>query len=146
MREEEEKELAGIQEVVNRDYERLESKEKERRLNALKEQKAREKKAASRAEGSLIVDGLWLGGRLAAQNWEFLEHNRISCVLNVTSDVTSYYENQEAPTGETFLYRRVQVEDSEKSDLKQHFAESSSWIAEQLGAGRSVLVHCKCWS
>lgn len=50
LREEEEKELAGIQEVVNRDNERLESKEKERRLNAEKERKAREKKAASRAK------------------------------------------------------------------------------------------------
>lgn len=80
---------------------------------------------------------------MAAQNWEFLEANRISCVVNVTSDVSSYYENQESPTGETFLYRRIQVEDSEKSDLKRHFEDSSLWIAEQLQAGRRVLVHCR---
>lgn len=94
-------------------------------------------------KGCAILEGLWLGGRLAAQNWDFLEKNRISCVVNVTSDVACYYKNQESPTGEMFHYRRFLVEDSEKSDLKQHFVDSSTWIAEQLSAGRRVLVHCR---
>ncbi len=67
-------------------------------------------------QGALVLDGLWLGGRLVAQNWEFLEQvgccckppatahlamlqSRVGCVVNVTSDVSLYYENDVAADG-----------------------------------------------
>lgn len=46
--------MAGLEEVVSRDHERLEAKETQRRSEADKERKAREKKAASRSEVALL--------------------------------------------------------------------------------------------
>ena len=84
------------------------------------------------------MPNLFLGGRLAAQNWEWLVQNKIQSIVNVTADVSNYYEGEEG-----FVYHRVAIEDAHTSDIGAHFEATTQLIRAQLEEGRAVLCHCR---
>ncbi len=96
------------------------------------------KRHASKTEGREIVPNLFLGGRLAAQNWEWLAQSNIRSIVNVTADVSNYFEGEEG-----FVYHRVAVEDTHTADLGAHFEATTELIRAQLEEGRAVLCHCR---
>jgi hypothetical protein len=128
----------GIKELVDRDEERVTKRQAEKRDALDKEREGRLKRHASLAEGREIVPNLYLGGRLAAQNWEWLDQCKIKCVLNVTGDVSNYYEGEEG-----FSYHRYAVEDISGSRIGVFFDETTDLIRKELEAGHAVLVHCR---
>ncbi len=81
---------------------------------------------------------MYLGGRLAAQNWEWLQQCGIRTVVNVTGDVTNYYENEEG-----FRYHRCEIEDTHGSQISLHFDTTAELIRKELEEGRAVLCHCR---
>lgn len=52
------------------------------------------------------MDNLYLGGRMAAQNYEWLTEKvpNMKYILNVTSETSCYYEKEA-----TFVYKRIPV-------------------------------------
>ena len=138
LRAEEDAELDDLKALVDRDDERLERRKQEKQRATEKERQGRLKRHASLSEGREIVPNLFLGGRMAAQNWEWLDANSIRTVLNVTPDVTNYYQGEES-----FEYCRIEVEDTKRSNLANHFDESGTFIRNCLENGRPIFVHCR---
>lgn len=56
--------------------------------------------------GAKILDNVYLGGRMAAQNYEWLTETipNMRYILNVTTETSCYYEKES-----TFVYKRIAV-------------------------------------
>ncbi len=154
------KKIEDIHELVERDEERATRKRSEKRQAEDKERGAemefvslrrdcshrfgaslsegRLKRHTSKTEGREIVPNLFLGGRLAAQNWEWLSANSIRTVVNVTADLSNYYEGEEG-----FVYHRIAIEDANGAEIGTHFEATTAAIRDQLEQGRAVLCHCR---
>jgi len=112
----------------------------EQRQREIDERMERERERENRYEGARIDDKLYVGGRLAAQNYDWLketfgDHNVY--ILNI-SDTTNYHEDDNR-----FVYKRIPIADSCESELSQHFDECSNYIAEGLNNDNGVFVHCR---
>jgi len=128
----------GIKELVDRDEDRATKRQAEKRQASDKEREGRLKRHASLAEGREIVPNLFLGGRLAAQNWEWLQQCNIRTIVNVTGDVSNYYEAEEG-----FRYHRFEIEDALGANISVHFDATADVIRKELEEGRAVFCHCR---
>ena len=80
--------------------------------------------------GKKIVEGLYVGSEEAAKNEDWLKTENIKCILNITHNVPFYF----ADGGETFEYRRIQIEDAVSADLYQHLKDAVQWIHDRINA------------
>ncbi|KAK6180931.1 hypothetical protein SNE40_008895 [Patella caerulea] len=93
--------------------------------------------AIETAIASEVLPFVYLGNERDAANLERLQSNNIKYVLNVTSHVPLYFENQ------GIKYRRIPASDSCQQNLKQYFEEAIEFIDDARQNNRRVLIHCQ---
>lgn len=86
-------------------------------------------------EAHQVCDRLFIGSHDAATNWDTLEKNNITCILNV-----AVYAENAFP--ERLTYKNVSMYDVGTYNIMQHFEECGYFIEKNLRDGHSVLVHC----
>lgn len=88
-------------------------------------------------DASQILPFLYLGNERDAKDGCFLRSHHITHILNVTSHVPNYFEN------EAVVYKRVAATDSCHQNLNQYFAEVFEFIDNCRKSEGRVLVHCQ---
>jgi dual specificity MAP kinase phosphatase len=89
---------------------------------------------------SQILPYLYIGNKHDAENRQILSSSHITHVLNVTSHIPLYFENDV-----TVTYLRVPASDSGSQNLKQYFDVAIEFIESVRCAaeGQCILVHCQ---
>ena len=82
-----------------------------------------------------IIDGLFLGDHVAAENKFILSRCGITHILTVGSGLYPKFPQK-------FTYKWVTELDSPTANLKQHFAACHRFINNAFASGGRVLVHC----
>ncbi|KAI1784869.1 hypothetical protein LXA43DRAFT_1066409 [Ganoderma leucocontextum] len=82
-----------------------------------------------------IVPNLWVGDLPSALDTETLRTHNIRSVLTAMRGRVSIHE--------TFIRHQINLDDTEDSDILQHFVPSIAFIEAELDKGWGVLVHCQ---
>ncbi|KAF9166367.1 dual specificity phosphatase 12 [Actinomortierella ambigua] len=82
-----------------------------------------------------ILPGLFLSGVIPADSEEMLKEKGITHIVQMTDVRLPRYPGK-------YLYKVLCVPDWEKTNLIKHFPETNRFIADALGKGGKVLVHC----
>lgn len=93
--------------------------------------------AIETAIAAQVLPFLYLGNERDAANLQMLKDLDITYVLNVTSHIPLYFENQ------GIKYKRLPASDSGQQNLRQYFEEAINFIDEARINGAKVLVHCQ---
>ncbi|CAG5129700.1 unnamed protein product [Candidula unifasciata] len=88
------------------------------------------------ATASQILPFLYLGNERDARDLAQLRSLNISYILNVTSHVPQYYDEQ------GIRYKRIPASDSGQQNLKQYFEEAIEFIDDARQNNAKVLIHC----
>lgn len=84
-----------------------------------------------------VHDGLYLGSAYNASCWYTLEKLNIKYVVNVTVEISNYYESS------GIIYYRIPIRDDNNESIQSYFDESCNKIEEFLSKkDGNVLVHC----
>ncbi|XP_042047932.1 dual specificity protein phosphatase 1-like isoform X2 [Salvia splendens] len=83
----------------------------------------------------LIEDGLFLGSLGAANNKTALKALNVTHILTVAYSLIPSHPND-------FVYKVIEVRDTEDVKLSQYFDESFAFIDEAKASGGGILVHC----
>ncbi|PRP89086.1 hypothetical protein PROFUN_01806 [Planoprotostelium fungivorum] len=109
---------------------RVEKEWKEKRREELKVLEENDRK------GVLIVDGLYLGNRICAENKQWLEENNIGYIVNATTEIKNTFEKE-------YKYLRISIQDSSDVDILTHVGRVCDFIEEGMGEKKNTLVHCQ---
>ena len=84
-----------------------------------------------------IVDHLYLSGDDAATNRSLLSTNKITHIINITSNVLNKFEKE-------LVYLKIHMWDLPVQEIENHFEETFEFIETALNASEenNVLVHC----
>lgn len=82
-----------------------------------------------------VIDGLYVGGFMGANNKEALREHGITHVLAI-------HDSAKAEFPEDFEYKCIKVADSSSSDLTVYFADCVDFIHKCRLKGGSAYVHC----
>ena len=82
-----------------------------------------------------IIPHVYIGTVGSATNLKQLEKNKISHIICCAATVKSFFPDK-------FKYLNLDILDSDKADIKQHFAKSNEFIDEAIKNNGNVLVHC----
>lgn len=92
---------------------------------------------------NLIIDGLWLGDEISAQDVEFAKSANIQAIVNATKDVPCKFMGVE--------YLQVPVDDPgpgvklcqvDNQDMLRMFPEILQFIRRNMIQKKNILVHC----
>lgn len=78
-----------------------------------------------------IIENVYLGKSNSAKNVKILDDLGITHILMVGYDLEALYP-------ERFLYKNIQIDDKENSNILAHFDEAIDFIRQS----KKVLVHC----
>merc|ERR1711963_880336 len=81
------------------------------------------------------VSGLYLGSRLAAQDYFWLKSQGITHILTTAANFPPLFHGK-------FTYRILELWDAEYQSVGEHFESVTDWMHEALQNGGKVLVHC----
>jgi len=84
-----------------------------------------------------IVPSLFLGSSFNAYDIYFLRKKRINVIINVTDEITNFYE-----TDDSFTYYRFPIRDNNLDEINTILNESYNVIDHHLKNGDKILVHC----
>lgn len=85
-----------------------------------------------------VYNGIYLGSAFNASCWYTLESLNIKYIVNVTSEITNYYESSSEMT-----YYRIPIKDDNNESIQGYFDESFKKIDEFLSKNDgNILVHC----
>ncbi|CDO77073.1 hypothetical protein BN946_scf184473.g17 [Trametes cinnabarina] len=82
-----------------------------------------------------IVPNLWVGDLPSALDTEKLKAHNIRSVLSAMRGRVTIHD--------TFIRHQVNIDDTESSDILQHFVPAVTFIQAELDKGHGVLVHCQ---
>ncbi len=85
---------------------------------------------------SHIIDNIYLGSAFNASNLLQLNNQNIKCIVNVTSEISNYYENY----NEDFDYYNYNVLDSNMDSIHSIFAPVMDVL--EKNKDKNILVHC----
>ncbi|VDM59854.1 unnamed protein product [Angiostrongylus costaricensis] len=85
---------------------------------------------------SRIFPYLLLGTEWNASNWEELNQNNVSYILNMTREVDNFFPMH-------FKYVKISVSDEASTNLLNNWNLTYSFIKEAKELGKVCLVHCK---
>eukprot|EP00730_Choanoeca_flexa_P017445 TRINITY_DN8409_c0_g1_i2.p1 TRINITY_DN8409_c0_g1~~TRINITY_DN8409_c0_g1_i2.p1 ORF type:complete len:953 (+),score=184.87 TRINITY_DN8409_c0_g1_i2:66-2861(+) len=85
---------------------------------------------------SKIFDYMYLGTEWNASNWEELERNNCTYILNVTNEIPNTFPDK-------IKYYNVKVWDVPEADIWTFWDDTFRFIREARLSGASILVHCK---
>ena len=84
-----------------------------------------------------ITDNLWLGSGTNAGDWEFIQRQCISSVVNLTAEVPNFFSND----GVEYLHI-TNVRDPSDAQLIHTYEVISQYIEQCMQKNLNVLVHC----
>ncbi|KAI0630993.1 hypothetical protein C8Q77DRAFT_1130528 [Trametes polyzona] len=82
-----------------------------------------------------VVPNLWVGDLPSALDTERLKAHNIRSVLTAMRGRVSI--------SETFIRHQINIDDTNTSDILQHFVPAITFIQAELDNGHGVLVHCQ---
>ncbi|KAI0676571.1 hypothetical protein C8Q78DRAFT_962476 [Trametes maxima] len=82
-----------------------------------------------------VVPNLWVGDLPSALNTENLKAHNIRSVLTAMRGRVSI--------NETFMRHQINIDDTESSDILQHFVPAITFIQAELDKEHGILVHCQ---
>ncbi|KAI8976656.1 hypothetical protein BD414DRAFT_467005 [Trametes punicea] len=82
-----------------------------------------------------IVPNLWVGDLPSALDTEKLKAHNIRSVLTAMRGRVSI--------NETFVRHQINIDDTDRSDILQHFVPAVTFIQAELDKAHGVLVHCQ---
>ncbi|OSC96594.1 hypothetical protein PYCCODRAFT_1378886 [Trametes coccinea BRFM310] len=82
-----------------------------------------------------IVPNLWVGDLPSALDTQNLKAHGIRSVLSAMRGRVTI--------NETFIRHQINIDDTESSDILQHFVPAITFIQAELDKGHGVLVHCQ---
>jgi hypothetical protein len=82
-----------------------------------------------------ITDSIYLGNSSAAKNLSLLKSTAISHVLICCSEVGPSF-------AETFIYKKLNIQETFDFNIGAHFAEAYDFIESAINADGRVLVYC----
>lgn len=85
---------------------------------------------------SHIIDNIYLGSAFNASNLLQLNNQNIKCIVNVTSEISNYYENY----NEGFEYYNYNVLDSNMDSINSVFEPVMDVL--EKNKDKNILVHC----
>ena len=85
------------------------------------------------SEPTLIIDKIYLGNGNNAANLNTLEKHNINVIINVTSELDNYFEND-------FTYYKFELLDEKENDMKQYFSKFLEIIKNHKED--NILIHC----
>lgn len=93
-------------------------------------------------EPTLVCPGLYLGNACHAANWKLLQDLNITCIVNVTDEISDYFKDNSP-----LEYKRIPILDNDNADIKEFLEPSFTFLSEKLnafenGKGGATLVHC----
>lgn len=94
-----------------------------------------EKPSMTRVPISYITNHILLGRREDAQDANALHELGVTHVLNATTQLLNYHPTR-------FIYKKIEISDSEETDIAQYFKTASAFIKRAEDMGGRVLVHC----
>ena len=83
-----------------------------------------------------ILPYLYLGTEWNASNYDSLQTDRVTHILNISSEVDNFFPD-------TFKYLNIRVLDVYETDLLKEFDRTNRFIQDAREQGTSCLVHCK---
>jgi hypothetical protein len=87
---------------------------------------------------SEVIPGLYLGNAHDAEDKNFLEQNEIKCIINISTTIPCYHENETL-----FDYYHLPCNDTCHENILQHFDKTFEYIHKKLSLNQNVLVHCQ---
>lgn len=84
---------------------------------------------------SEIDNFIYLGSSIDAANYKQLKDNQINCIINVTKEISNYYEDE-------FDYHRISVDDIENETIINNLELVYKYIEEQIKNKNKILIHC----
>lgn len=81
-----------------------------------------------------IITGLYLGNLETSNNYEYLQSQSISVILNLCETPNKQYPNIE--------YHHIPLKDESTEPIIKHFSEIYSIIENTLEHQKNILVHC----
>ena len=82
-----------------------------------------------------IIENIYLGHLLNASNYNKLKELNIDSIVNVTCELSNYYEND-------FHYYNILIKDELDSCFDNEIENCISFIHEKVTNNKNVLVHC----
>ena len=89
------------------------------------------------SEPSQIVPNLYLGSAFNAYNRNHLEKYNINVIINITKEISNYFEQYCK-----YTYYKYPILDNDKEDISNILIETANTIDYHLSRGDIVLVHC----
>ena len=89
------------------------------------------------SEPTHIIDNIYLGSAFNASNYNSLKKNNIGLIINMTNEISNYYENE-------IEYKKYGLYDNNKQPIQQFFNQAFNDIKEfqQYNPKKNILVHC----
>jgi len=101
-----------------------------------------------------VIDNLWVGTHIAAQDAELLQRNGVKSILTVMRGklaitkvrcllwiyLSSPYTDI---SWKPFARHQIPLDDTDDADALVHFPACNHWIDTEIKKGRGVLVHCQ---
>ena len=167
----EQQEKEKIERIKEEERQRKKKIKEQERIEAKKQfeedQQKRWEEEKLKHEGKFIIDGLYLGSRFVAKNYDWI-NGHVTAILNVSQEVKNYFEgeyvvdlnqssnhfseeSENKDSSNTQLsspsrllnYKRIVCQDATDQNLSQFFSEAISFIENIIKEGGSVLVHCR---
>lgn len=82
-----------------------------------------------------IIPRLYLSGDDVAENREILRANKITHILNLTSNISNLFDDE-------IKYMKLIIYDLPEQDILSLMDEAFEFIDEAINQNRSILVHC----
>jgi protein-tyrosine phosphatase len=89
------------------------------------------------SEPTHIIDNIYLGSAFNASNYNSLKKNNIGFIINMTNEISNYYENE-------FEYKKYGLYDNNIQPIQQFLNKAYEDILEfqQYNPTNNILVHC----
>jgi protein-tyrosine phosphatase len=81
-----------------------------------------------------IIDNIYLGSAFNAASYQTLKDLNIKHIINVTQEITPYFDNYEE-----FNYKIYKLYDNNQDDIEKYLDDSYNYIINNVD---NILVHC----
>jgi len=89
------------------------------------------------SESNEIIPNLFLGSSFNAYNKNEINKKQINVILNITDEISNFYE-----TENTLTYYKFPIKDNNKDDISSILNETYNIIEHHLSIGDKILIHC----
>jgi len=89
------------------------------------------------SESNEIISNLYLGSSFNSYNLKELERKNINVILNITDDISNFYEYKN-----NIIYYKFPIRDNNFDDISEILNKTYDIIDNHINNGDTILVHC----